>query len=438
MQGLLADLSAFYEGLFHKIHGRDNGWHSHRTKDDYYVTGGTHWDGYSLESLIRMVADQANPAQLQFLADTWRRQGGKVSTSAENLQQSLVTLMQYWTGAGADEASTTVAKNSQWISHLGATATKIAEPVDDSGGALRSAQSTMPGAPKGGFWSGLGTAGGAAAAGFAVGGPFGAAAGAVIGGLASAFGFGSSKKKLKRKAVQTMSRYEGAILNIDRATPQFVESANSTTDPIWTDPTHRGGVGPLPPGVTLPGHGGHVPPGEGGPGGSTGPGAGGGIGGGIGAGVGSGSHIGTTPSFTESPSGRWASMTGVGPYGLGTDGLGGLGGGGFGDDMARGGRMFGAGLGAGAAGGAAGMGLGASGMPMAGAGGYGMGADAERAGSKYGRAGMAGRAGTGGYGPGGMGAGANKEEDQEHKRRFPVEEDLFTGDLKAAPPVIGL
>ncbi|TCO58625.1 hypothetical protein [Actinocrispum wychmicini] len=422
MQGLLADLAAFYEGLFHNVQGNSRGRHGRH--DDRYVSGGTNWNGYSLESLIKMVADQASPSQLQFLADTWRRQGGKLSDSAENLQQSLVTLMQYWTGEGADQATNKVATNSKWIANLGETATQIGEPVDDSGGALRSAQSTMPGHPKGGLWSSLGTAGGAAAAGFAVGGPFGAAAGAVIGGLASAFGFGNSKKKMKKKAVQTMSRYETAILGIDQATPQFSQSANGNIDPIWNHPVTGPGVGHPPPGVTLPGGVHPLPGGPGGPGSPVGPGF---------PGPG-GPHLGTTPSFAESPSGRWASMTGVGPYGLGA----GFGeGGGLGGDLARNGRMFGAGLGAG--GGAGGMGLGASGMPMAGAGGYGMGADLERGASKYGRAGAAGRAGMGGgYGPGGMGAGANKEEDQEHRRRVPLEDDLFTGDLKAAPPVIGL
>jgi hypothetical protein len=82
--------------------------------------------------------------------------------------------------------------------------------------------------------------------------------------------------------------------------------------------------------------------------------------------------------------------------------------------------------------GGAGAGFGAGGMPPM-MGGAGRGGNVERGASKYGRA------GAGGYGPGGMGAGsASKEEDQEHRRRFPVEEDLFTGDLKAAPPVIGL
>ena len=42
-------------------------------------------------------------------------------------------------------------------------------------------------------------------------------------------------------------------------------------------------------------------------------------------------------------------------------------------------------------------------------------------------------------GPMGMGQGGKGEDDSEHRRRFPVEEnDLFTLDQKASPPVIGL
>jgi hypothetical protein len=47
---------------------------------------------------------------------------------------------------------------------------------------------------------------------------------------------------------------------------------------------------------------------------------------------------------------------------------------------------------------------------------------------------------TGGLGMGG-GAGGRRgedEEDGEHRRRVPIEEDPFSSDLKAAPPVIGL
>ncbi len=413
--GLLGILGNYYQGLIQRVQGLGQGsQHQQRLTDDHYVTGGTNWNGYSLETLIKFVATQANPAQLEFLADTWRRQGDKLSSSADNLQRSLVRLMQFWGGAGSEEATQTVARNAGWIQNLGQTSTQIAEPVDDSGGALRSAQSTMPGAPKSGFWSGLGTAGGAAAAGFAIGGPFGAAAGAVLGGIASAFGFGSSKKKLKKKAVQTMSRYETAILGIDRATPQFGQPQDGIVDPIWNRPVTRPGVGDLPPGHTIPGGGGQQPGGNN-PGGNN-PGGGPGF-----------LPGGTTPSFADNPSGRWNSLTGSGPYGMGAGGGSGFGLGATEDLAARNSRLL-------TAGGAGAFGAGAGAMPpMMGAGG-GRGMDIERGASRYGKAGAS------GYGPGGMGAGAgaNKEEDQEHKRRFPVEEDLFTGDLKAAPPVIGL
>ncbi|MFD1051136.1 hypothetical protein ACFQ1S_39200, partial [Kibdelosporangium lantanae] len=113
--GLFDDINAYYQALMQQAQGQGGGRRHHTAGDDHYVTGGTNWNGYSLESLIKMVADQASPSQLQFLADTWRRQGAKLSESAENLQRSLYTLMQYWTGAGADEAMSKVGGNSQWI-----------------------------------------------------------------------------------------------------------------------------------------------------------------------------------------------------------------------------------------------------------------------------------------------------------------------------------
>ncbi|MCE7008428.1 WXG100 family type VII secretion target [Kibdelosporangium philippinense] len=362
---MLSGLGSLYQGLLQHVRGAFPARQGRRVEDDMYVTGGTHWNGYSLESLIKMVSREANPSQLQFLAETWRTQGQKLTASADDLERSLTALMRFWSGAGAEEARAKVTHNAKWISGLGQTATKIAEPVDDSGGALTSAQSTMPGAPKGGLWSGLGTAGGAAAAGFAIGGPFGAAAGAVLGGIASAFGFGSNKKKLKRKAVQTMTRYETAILGIDRATPQFGQPSDGITDPSWNRPGARGPIGTLPSGAKPPGT----------------------------------FESGTTvPSFADSAAGRWGALTGVGT-GSGID-----------VDALRDKRF------AGAVPGVA--------VPMTGGG----------------RGGDTARGRSVGYGPGGMGAapGGQKEEDQEHKRRYPHEEDLFTGDLKAAPPIIGL
>jgi hypothetical protein len=39
---------------------------------------------------------------------------------------------------------------------------------------------------------------------------------------------------------------------------------------------------------------------------------------------------------------------------------------------------------------------------------------------------------------GAPGRRGEEEEDGEHRRRVPIEEDPFSTDLKAAPPVIGL
>jgi hypothetical protein len=43
-----------------------------------------------------------------------------------------------------------------------------------------------------------------------------------------------------------------------------------------------------------------------------------------------------------------------------------------------------------------------------------------------------------GMGGGGAGRRGEDEEDGEHRRRVPIEDDPFSTDLKAAPPVIGL
>ncbi|GAA4306214.1 hypothetical protein GCM10023148_58340 [Actinokineospora soli] len=142
----------------------------------------------------------------------------------------------------------------------------MARPIEDAGGTLRSAQSTMPGGSPSSPW--YATVGGGAAAGMAIGGPIGAAFGAAIGGIASAFGFGSNKKKMKRKAVQTMQRYETALLGVDGTTPQFnapSDGVDPGTDPVHGTPPGTGAPGPgvPPPSGSLPpdlGSGPRVPP----------------------------------------------------------------------------------------------------------------------------------------------------------------------------------
>ncbi|WP_026422324.1 WXG100 family type VII secretion target [Actinokineospora inagensis] len=418
-----------------------------RAEDDTYVTGGVNWDGYSLSALQRMVGDHANVSQLDMLAAEWTRHGQKVATAASDLSHSLSKLMPFWSGSASEDASRRVVANAAWISLLGGTAQQMSTPIQDAGGALRSAQSTMPGgSPSSPF---LATAGGGAVAGFAIGGPVGAAFGAAIGGIASAFGFGSNKKKMKRKAVQTMQRFETAVLGIDGRTPRFSPPATGV-DPGGDQHS------PPPPRTGVPGPGVHVPGGPGRPP-STPPGTAPVFSGTPGMGQ-------TTPAFTPGfDSGwenHWRGLTGMGPGGslpggnTGGPNTIGIGSGGYlpgGLDVA--GRGFGSGAGGAGLGSEYGPGArganGAGGRGRAGRGGTGLGAEEVgsgrggrgglRGGSRFGRA--SGFTDPEGRSRNGYGMPANArdgEEDGEHRRRVPIEEDPFTtADLTAAPPVIG-
>src|SRR4051812_44129713 len=169
-------------------------------EDDRYVVGGTHWDGFSHKSLFKMVWENADPVNVERLADTWTRQGQSIANRSDDLQRSLDKLMQFWSGSAADEAATTVKRNVGWLSALGETAAKMSGPIDHAAGALRSAQQQMPAPPEGFSWSSLG---GGAAAGFAVGGPVGAGIGAMIGGIRPGVGGAPQKKKGEKSAGPT-------------------------------------------------------------------------------------------------------------------------------------------------------------------------------------------------------------------------------------------
>ncbi|MBB4912023.1 WXG100 family type VII secretion target [Actinophytocola algeriensis] len=401
-----------------------------REENDLWVNGGVNWNGFGLETLIKMVAERSSPAQLNALAGEWSRHGTAVSKASDDLSRALDKLMNFWTGTAADDAVRKVTTNARWIGELGETAQRMSGPIMDASGALRSAQDTMPGMPKNNW---LGTAGGGAAAGFMVAGPIGAAFGAAIGGIASVFGFGSKKKKMKRKAVQTMQRYEGALLGIDQTTPQFgvpSDGSNPGTGPL-PDPDNgigRPGGPPLPPGaggggITIP-----RPPID--PGNVT------------------------APSFAGTPEGRWQGLTGLTPGNSGLPGFGGGGGstggglgtGPFGAMPGMGGRGAGAvgplagGRGGAAGRGGAGAGRGGAGRGGAGFPGGGMGGVGGRGDREYRGRGRFSKTGAlgGGMGGGPAGRRGEDEEDGEHRRRVPIEEDIFASDLKAAPPVIGL
>lgn len=374
---------------------------------DRYVTGGVNWNGYDLNSLIGMVANKANPAQVDAVAGLWRQQGTSISQGAGDLQKSLNTLMKYWQGSAAGQSANSVATNTSWLSGLGNTTTQMASPIQDAAGALRSAQSMMPGSPGGSFFSGFGGAAGGAAIGMMIGGPFGAAAGAMMGGLASMFGFGSNQDQLKQQAVQSMQRYEQAGMNIDPSTPQFTAPGTGITGFGSTS----GGVAP-----------------------------------GTVQGVGLNPQLSTIPSFAVDPTGRWNALTG------GVNGLPSVGGAGGGGGIGSGAAMgaFGPIGSMGGMGGALADGVRSGGVRSGGAGSL---AAEEKAGGRSAaeeRVGAAEGAGERGsvmdnvdqprQSPlSGAGArGGRREDDKEHRRRIPFDEDPFATGMKAAPPVIGL
>ncbi|KAA2264072.1 WXG100 family type VII secretion target [Solihabitans fulvus] len=375
--------------------------------DDRYVPGGTHWDGYSHSTLFEMVWKNADPAHVESLAETWRQQGSQITEKSYDLQRSLATLMQYWSGSAADQAASTVQRNAGWLSQLGGTATKMSMPLDHAAGALRSAQTQMPAPPDGFSWSSLF---GGAAGGFAVGGPIGAGIGAMIGGIGSLFGGASKRRKLKRRAVQTMERFENAGQSVDSSTPQFGGPSNASAGGAGGPGSGpRGGVG------TLPGGGIHNQPGWSGPDPTHDSDY-------------TGSRMATVPSFAGGGDARWGALTGGYGSGFGDP---------LGSDFARRFGLGGGGAGAGGAGGFGGM---AGALPMGGirsgvGGRGGMGAGIGMRG-----AGAGGRLGSGSGAGGPWGAGGRRGEDEddlEHKRRFPFEDDPFEDDQLAAPPVIG-
>jgi hypothetical protein len=199
---------------------------------DRYVSGGVNWGAFTLEALVAMVSDKASVPQLERLADDWRETGQGVVVAADYLADALDDLMNFWSGASADQARRTVALNAQWIGDLGVTAKDMGGPIDEAAGALRSAQEAMPKLPETPARTVPGSAprGAEDAAAVTDGSPLGAAVGATAAGTDSAFQAQAEQEELKRIAVETMQRFEAAALGIDEATPQF-EGQSDTLRP---------------------------------------------------------------------------------------------------------------------------------------------------------------------------------------------------------------
>ncbi|SDC99515.1 WXG100 family type VII secretion target [Actinokineospora iranica] len=370
--------------------------------DDRYVTGGVNWESYSLEDLVKMVAEQASAPQLERLADDWRAAGAEVVDAADVLSAALEELMTFWSGAAAEQARTDVALNAQWVADLGETARQIGDPIQEAAGALKAAQDAMPEIPpKPAVPPAL--AADSAAAGLDSGGPLASAIAGTAAGSESAFTAQQEEARLKAMAVEAMKRFEGAAIGIDQATPQF-EDRGTALRPRPVEPS--------PP--RLP----H-------------------------------DWLDTTVSYTTDVEMRWSALTAGEPgtsvqgfedagsryTGGAVSGSGGFGGGGFSGGGL--GSAPGAGEGSGGAttrpplppGVAVGVTEAVPGGLRPGAGG----AVAASAGTHGGGMGMGGMPMAGGLGMGQGGAG------NEHRRRYPYDaDDPFALDQKASPPVIGL
>jgi hypothetical protein len=194
-----------------------NSHHGHN--DDRYVTGGTNWDSYELPQLIAMVTEKVDIPALVRLADDWRYAGDDVTESAKDLAGALDRLMDFWSGEAAEQARTDVALNAQWVGDLGTTAHQIGAPIDEAAGALKAAQDAMPDLPP--VTPAAGSAPDGAANAGAAGGPLGAAIGGVAAGSESAAEAAEQQAKLKLQAVETMKRFENAAMSIDQSIPRF-------------------------------------------------------------------------------------------------------------------------------------------------------------------------------------------------------------------------
>ncbi|MBC6450380.1 WXG100 family type VII secretion target [Actinokineospora xionganensis] len=195
---------------------------SGQQEGDRYVTGGVNWEAYSLEDLVAMVAENASAPQLERLADDWRAAGTEVTDAAAVLATALEELMQYWSGAAAEQARADVALNAQWVGDLGETAHQIGDPIQEAAGALKAAQDAMPEIPPAPPVDPA-LAVDAAERGGLAGGPMAAAINATAAGADSAFAAQQQQAQLKAVAVEAMRRFEGAALGIDAATPRFEE-----------------------------------------------------------------------------------------------------------------------------------------------------------------------------------------------------------------------
>lgn len=360
--------------------------------------GKVNWDVYQHDQLYDMIM-KANPGAMGDRAGQWQSLASSIESTTSKVQQTMERVMGAWQGQAAVSSAESNTRLMTWAGDASRTAGKIAQGMADYTQAVERAQLHMP-EPS------FATAERNFRDGYTVTGTGGPSTAVLLKQLLSD-GMVSHEQARARKAeaVHVMETYEAQSKDVHDGMPHFTDAGHTTNHvDAWT-PTPEVN----PPGSPSPS--------------GNGPGFGPGVGtGGMGPGVGVGNDGGNSGT---SAAGFVVPSTGAGPGGL--PGGGATGGGGLP------GTAFGGGLGSLGSGGSdvirntpgfggmAGMG-GVPGVP--------------------GRGGVGGlpATGRGAGGPGmfGMpGAGAQGDEDTEHKNKYDEGMDFLDDLPPAYPPVFG-
>jgi uncharacterized protein YukE len=350
---------------------------------------GINWDWYPHEQLYEF-AMSADTAAMRRQAGDWTELGGAIGDTTNQVRTIMQGLLQSWQGESAAQASASNENLTQWAQNASETATHIGAGLHKYTDAAEFAKANMPPPDSTEHVKGY-LADGATQPNSAV---------MIMSLLDDQKAADDRKRAGKAEAVRVMKEYSSESQDVHNTMPWFYDApAQSPPAPIGDPPSRDDGSDdhelrdPRPGQDPSPGTPWRDP-----------------------------ADIGTTPSGF-SPAGA---VPGDGGGGAGSGGQTGYGAGaGFpgsagGADSVRGGGSPGIGSGPLAARGpAAAAGGGAAGLPGGGRGAIGAG-------------------GAGGFGaPLGAGAGAQREEDAEHKTKFVEGLDLFDDLPPAYPPVFG-
>lgn len=360
--------------------------------------GKVNWDAYQHDQLYDMIW-KADLGAMSAKAGKWIELAGKIEATTSEVQRVMERVMGAWRGQAAVQSAESNTRLMRWAGEASQTASTIAEGMSTYTDAVDRAQRQMP-------EPGFSTAERNFREGYTVTGTGGPSTAILLRELLSD-GMVSHEEARSRKAeaVRVMNTYEVQSKDVHDTMPHFVPphaTTNQSPQP-WTpkpdpvdeptpvrpgDPPHGTDTGTPPPGVGVGGNSGTSAAGFadpslaglGGPGGQSGSGAGGPGGAGYGGGLGS----------------------------LGSGG----------SDIVRNSP----GSGAGGAGGLAGAGPVPPGRGAAGAGGA---------------FGARGAGAPGAFGGMPVGAGAQGEEDKEHRNKYDEGMDFFDDLPPAYPSVFG-